>query len=86
MSDTIDQRTVSLARAAVLAAAVAEATRRDLAMCLAVTGAADDSQGVVRMDRGPLRSSGIAIDKAYTVSAFGLPTHAWWDVIKTTPP
>lgn len=25
------------------------------------------------------------MDKAYTVSAFGLPTHAWWDVIKDEP-
>ena len=86
MSDTIDQPTVSLAAAQrVVAAAVTEAERSGLAVCVAVSGAAGDLKAFVRMDGAPLLSAGIAMDKAYTVSAFGLPTHAWWDVIKDEP-
>jgi uncharacterized protein GlcG (DUF336 family) len=27
----------------------------------------------------------MAQDKAYTVAAFGIPTHEWWDMIKGAP-
>lgn len=86
MKDTIDQPTISLAAAQrVVAGAVAEAERNGLSMSIAVTGAAGDLKAFVRMDGAPLLATGIAMDKAYTVSAFGLPTHAWWDVIKDDP-
>jgi uncharacterized protein GlcG (DUF336 family) len=86
VSDTIDQTTVSLEAAQrVVACALAEAEGSGLAVCVAVAGVAGDLKAFARMDGAPLLSSGIAMDKAYTVAAFGLPTHAWWDAIKDEP-
>lgn len=87
MSETIDQPTVCLAAAQrVLAGALAQAETAGLAVCVAVAGTGGDLKAFARMDGAPLLSSGIAIDKAYTVAAFGgLPTHAWWDLIKDEP-
>lgn len=67
-------------------AAVAEAQRLGIAVAVAVAGRAGDLVAFARMDGAPLLSSSIAQDKAYTVCAFnGLPTHAWWDLIKDEP-
>jgi uncharacterized protein GlcG (DUF336 family) len=86
VSDTIDQPTVSLEAAQrVLASALAEAEGSKLNVCIAVTGVAGDLKAFARMDGAPLFSTGIAMDKAYTVAAFGLPTHDWWDLIKDEP-
>ena len=83
MSDTIDPPIVNLAAAQrVVAAAVAEVERGGLASCVAVSGAAGDLKAIFRMDGAPRLSAAVAMEKAYTVAAFGLPTHAWWDVIK----
>jgi glc operon protein GlcG len=40
---------------------------------------------MARMDGAPLLSEQIAQDKAYTVAAFGRPTHEWFDLIKDDP-
>ncbi len=86
VSDTIEQATISVEAAQrVLAAALAEAQRSGLAMCVAVSGLAGDLKAFARMDGAPPLSARIAMDKAYTVAAFGLPTHAWWDLIKDEP-
>ena len=49
-----------------------------------------DESGVLkafsRMDGAPLLCIDIALDKAYTAAAFGLPTSAWYDMIKDDPP
>lgn len=67
-------------------AAVEEARRLGVAVAIAVAGRSGDLVAFARMDGAPLLSSGIAQDKAYTVCAFnGLPTHAWWDLIKDEP-
>jgi uncharacterized protein GlcG (DUF336 family) len=43
-------------------------------------------EGATRVLAGaPLLSAQIAQDKAYTVSAFGLPTHEWWDLVRDEP-
>ena len=85
--DTIDQPTVSLsAGQQVLARAVAAAEAVGIAVCIAVAGVAGDLKAFARMDGAPQLSIDIAIDKAYTVAVFGgLPTHAWWDLIKDEP-
>lgn len=71
---------------AVLDAAVAEAHRQGVAVAVAVAGRSGDLVAFARMDGAPLLSSGIAQDKAWTVCAFGgLPTHAWWDLIRDDP-
>lgn len=38
-----------------------------------------------RMDHAPILSTEIAINKAYTSVAFGLPTHEWYPIIKDQP-
>jgi uncharacterized protein GlcG (DUF336 family) len=70
-----------------LEAAVREADRLGVAVCVAVADAAGDLLAFARMDGAPLLSASIAQDKAYTVAAFGgLPTHEWFDLIKDEPP
>ena len=70
----------------VLTAALDHATALGVPVCLAVVDRAGHLLAFARMDGAPLLSAGIAQDKAYTVAAFGLPTHAWWDLIKDEPP
>lgn len=70
-----------------VAAAIREAERIGVAVCVAVADQAGNLLAFARMDDAPLLSAGIAQDKAYTVAAFsGLPTHAWYDLIKDEPP
>jgi uncharacterized protein GlcG (DUF336 family) len=49
-----------------------------------------DESGVLkafsRMDGAPLLCIDIALNKAYTAAAFGMPTSAWYDMIKDDPP
>ena len=56
------------------------------AMSIAVTDAAGQLKGFLRMDGASLISLQIAQDKAYTSSATGLPTHLWHDYIKEDAP
>lgn len=70
----------------ILDASVAEAERLGVAVVVAVCGRSGDLKAFARMDGAPLLSSRIARDKAWTVCAFnGLPTHAWWDLVKDEP-
>ncbi|KWW97606.1 ATP:cob(I)alamin adenosyltransferase [Carbonactinospora thermoautotrophica] len=87
MSDRVTTvATVTLSGAQqVLAAAVEHAATLDVPVCVAVADRAGNLVAFARMDGAPLLSAGLAQDKAYTVAAFGLPTHAWWDLIKDTP-
>lgn len=49
---------------------------------IAVTDAAGQLTAFERVDGTPLLAIDVAIDKAYTVSAFGLGTHVWNDLLK----
>ena len=69
----------------VLAAAVREATSIEVPSCVAVADHAGNLVLFARMDGAPLLSSQIAQDKAYTVAAFGLPTHEWWELLEGEP-
>ncbi len=69
----------------VLAAAVEEAATIRVPSCVAVVDQAGNLLAFARMDGAPLLSSQLAQDKAYTVAAFGLPTHAWWDLLQGEP-
>jgi uncharacterized protein GlcG (DUF336 family) len=70
-----------------LEAAVRHAQELGVAVCVAVADQAGNLLAFARMDGAPLLSAAIAQDKAYTVAAFGgLPTHAWFDLIKDEPP
>ncbi len=81
------RRTLTYAGArAVLDAAVAHAARIGVPVNVCVADTAGDVLASARMDGAALLSYDIAVDKAYTVAAFGgLPTHAWFDVINDEP-
>jgi glc operon protein GlcG len=70
----------------VLDAAIAASTEAGLAMCIAVVDCGGEPVITARMDGAARLSAGIALNKAYTVTGFyGMPTSAWWDVIKDEP-
>lgn len=77
--------TLAGARAA-LDAAIAHATARGWAVCIAVCDPGGNPVVSARMDGAPLLSMQIAVDKAWTVANFGgLPTHEWWGLIEDDP-
>jgi uncharacterized protein GlcG (DUF336 family) len=87
MTLTLPHASVSQAAAdKLIEAATAKASQMGLSMVIAVV----DDSGVLkafrRMDGAPLLSVEIATDKAYTAAAYKMPTHAWFDFIKTDPP
>jgi glc operon protein GlcG len=83
MPDLIDARTIGYSAAnRAMDAAMAEAQALGVAVCVAVSDRAGHLIAYGRMDGAPLLSGEIAQDKAYTVAAFGLATHEWFDLIK----
>jgi glc operon protein GlcG len=87
MSDTIDTKVINLSAAQrVLDAALAEAGRLQLALCITIADPSGLPVLTARMDGAPRLSAQIADDKAYSVASFGgAPTHMWWDMIKDQP-
>jgi glc operon protein GlcG len=87
MSNTIPANSISLAGAQqVVAAAIAASEAAGLAMCIAVVDCGGEPVLTARMDGAARLSAGIALNKAFTVTGFyGMPTSAWWDVIKDEP-
>lgn len=79
---TIDDTTALAA----IQGAASKARELGHAMSIAVTDAAGQLKGFLRMDGASLISLQIAQDKAYTSSATGLPTHLWHDYIKEDAP
>ena len=63
--------------------AAANAASRDIGIkvTIAVTDAGGHLAALTRDDGAPFLSVDVAIDKAWTASSFGLPTHVWSDVI-----
>jgi uncharacterized protein GlcG (DUF336 family) len=86
-SDFVMAPSVTLAAAQrAVAAAVEEADRIGVAVCVAVTDAAGHLLAFARMDGAPVLSSQIAQDKAYSVATFGgLPTSDWWRMLESEP-
>jgi glc operon protein GlcG len=77
--------TLSAAQRAV-AAAIEEAERLAVDVCIAVTDGAGHLLALARMDRAPLLCIQIAQDKAYSVASFGgLPTSDWWRMLESEP-
>lgn len=89
MADVVDvneERNINFAGAhRVLTAGLQEAYTMQVSFCIAVVDRAGNLVVYARMDGAPLLSGQIAQDKAYTVAAFGLPTHEWFDMIKDEP-
>jgi glc operon protein GlcG len=84
MSDLIPCSSLSLAAARRVAEAVeAKAAEIGLAACICVSDPGGEPILRVRMDGAPRLSAQIAENKAWSVTQFsGMPTHAWWPVIK----
>lgn len=86
MADLIEARSINFAGAnRVLEAAMQEADKLQVRFCIAVVDRAGNLVAYGRMDGAPLLSGQLAQDKAYTVTAFGLPTHEWFELIKDEP-
>ena len=82
MTNTFATASISQDAARALIAA-ANAASRDIGIkvTIAVTDASGHLAALTRDDGAPFLSVDVAIDKAWTASSFGLPTHVWSDVI-----
>ncbi len=87
VSDYIMAPTATLAAAQrAVAAAVDEAERLAVDVCVAASDSAGHLLAFARMDRAPLLCIQIAQDKAYSVASFGgLPTGEWWRLLESEP-
>lgn len=86
MSELINASTISFAAGRrLLDRAAREADKLKVRVAIAVADRAGHLVAFGRMDGAPLLSSQIAQDKAYTVAAFGLATHEWFDMIRDEP-
>jgi uncharacterized protein GlcG (DUF336 family) len=77
--------TASITRSA--ATALVEAARQlaqdqSLAVTIAVTDAAGHLKAFERADGSPFLTADVAIDKAWTATSFGLPTHVWSAILE----
>lgn len=87
MADTVNVPTITTdAARRMIIAAEAKATEIGVPMCIAVADTGGNLKAFSRMDGGPLLSTQISQDKAYTAVGFGMPTHAWHDFIKDDAP
>jgi uncharacterized protein GlcG (DUF336 family) len=86
-TDIIMAPTVRLAAAQrAVGAAVAEAERLAVDVCIAAADSAGHLLAFARMDHAPLLCVQLAQDKAYSVSSFGgLPTDEWWRLLESEP-
>ena len=87
MADFVMAPSLTLAAAQrAVAAALEEAEKLSVDVCIAATDRAGHLLAFARMDRAPILCSQIAQDKAYSVAAFGgLPTSDWWRLLESEP-
>ncbi|HEX2782999.1 MAG TPA: heme-binding protein [Ilumatobacteraceae bacterium] len=85
--DVVPMNALSLGAAQRVAdAAIAAAGSKGVAVCIAICDPAGEPIVTIRMDRAARLCADIALNKAYTVSAFnGKPTHDWWAVLADDP-
>lgn len=82
-SKTYTTSNITLAAARELIAhALATANDIGIKVTVAVTDSAGHLTAFDRVDGAPLLAIDVAIDKAYTVSSFGLGTHVWNEILK----
>jgi glc operon protein GlcG len=81
--DVVPMSALSLSAAQRVAdAAIAQARSEGVAACIAVCDPSGEPIVTIRMDGAPRLSAGVALNKAYSVTAFnGMPTHAWWPLL-----
>lgn len=81
-SKTYATTNITLAAARdLIAEASAAAAEIGIKVAIAVTDAAGHLTAFERVDDAPLIAIDVAIDKAWTVSGFGLGTHVWADIV-----
>lgn len=66
---------------ALIAAATAAARDFGIRVTIAVTDAGGHLTSLARDDGAPYFTVNVAIDKAWTATSFGLPTHVWTEII-----
>src|SRR3954467_8296 len=86
-TDFVMAPTVRMAAAQrAISAAITEAERLSVDVCIAAADSAGHLLAFARMDRAPLLCTQLAQDKAYSVSSFGgLPTGEWWRLLESGP-
>lgn len=87
MTDYVMAPSVTLAAAQrAVAAALEQASKLSVDVCVAATDSAGHLLAFARMDHAPIMCAQIAQDKAYSVAAFaGLPTSEWWRLLEADP-
>ena len=82
MDNTFATASITRESAHALIAVANDATRDiGIKVTIAVTDAGGHLTALTRDDGAPFLSVNVAIDKAWTATSFGLPTHVWSDVI-----
>ena len=86
-ADVVPMNALSLGAAQRVAdAAIAAAGAKGVRACIAICDPAGEPIVTIRMDGAARLCAGIALNKAYSVSAFnGMPTHDWWPVLADDP-
>lgn len=79
---TIDAKTMR----GMIDACIERSKELKMKMCIAIMDEAGHLRGFHAMDGAPHLSIEVAQNKAWTSTAFGIPTHGWWDFIKNDPP
>jgi len=86
-TDVVPMNTLSMRAAQRVAhAAIAAATAKEVAACIAICDPSGAAIVTIRMDGAPRLSAQVALDKAYSVAAFnGMPTDKWWPLLADDP-
>ena len=84
--NAVSKLTVSAGAAQrIIDAGIAEATRMGIAACIAVVDESGILRAFHRMDGAALVTVSSSQDKAFTAVGFGIPSHAWYPMIKDDP-
>lgn len=87
MTNYIERRSISAELAEkMINAAEKKAKELGVPMSIAIVDDSGILKAFKRMDGAPLLTVDIAINKAWTASAFGVPTDQWYERIKNDPP
>lgn len=86
-NDIVPMNSLSMRAAQRVAhAAIAAATSRDVAACIAICDPSGAAIVTLRMDGAPRLCAEVALNKAYSVAAFnGMPTDKWWALLADDP-
>ncbi|MFD9701325.1 heme-binding protein [Lentzea sp. NPDC059081] len=69
------------AAVALVEAAIAASAAEGIAMAVAVTDSGGHLKAFASMDGTPFLATDVAVDKAWTATSFGVPTHTWTEIV-----